>query len=257
MVRTAFIVAFSVLCLTTRGWGQEASAPDSARLNSLRQRAERGDVHAQFELGFSYEYQHKDYAEALQWYRKAAEQGSNEARISLGKIYFEGTGVKQDYAEAARWYGCPKPSAEILASCRETSYKDLPRRAVALLNRMKCDIGTNYDYGSAVDLNGDGISEYQVCCHDSPHGPCNSVVIGKVGTEWKDLTAKEGLLGFEGACNLFVVLESQHKGFHDVCLPTQCSVPAPAKDKTCSPTIWQFNEGRYRSIEFTPAKPPM
>lgn len=149
---------------------------------------------------------------------------------------------------------CPAPSKEVQASCKEIAYKDLPKEAQALLGKMKCEVGpgSNYDYGSAVDLNGDGSPEYQFCCHEAPHGPCGSVLIGKAGAEWKDLSAKGGMLGFEGACNLFVVLESQRAGFHDICLPDQCS---PATPKTCVPTIWQYDNGRYRLSGATPAKP--
>jgi len=68
-------------------------------------------------------------------------------------------------------------------------------------------------------LNTDGSPETRFCCHEAPHGPCIAVLIGKVGTEWKDLTAKEGLLGFECACTGFVALDGQHGGFHDVCVP--------------------------------------
>jgi hypothetical protein len=144
-------------------------------------------------------------------------------------MYFDGTGVEKDYAEAARWFLCPTPSTKILESCRETSYKDLPQGAVALLKTMKCnvDAGSNYDYGSVVDLSRSGLPEYQVCCGESPHGPCGSVVIGKIGTAWRDLTAKQGLLGFTGACNGFVPLETQYNGFHDVCLPSECSTLEP------------------------------
>src|SRR5579863_3183432 len=116
---------------------------------------------------------------------------------------------------------CPKPSKEVQASCRAITYRDLPGGARALLRKLKCGVipGSPYDSGSAVDLNSDGSAEYQFCCHAAPHGPCDAVLIGKVGTEWKDLTAKDGSLGFEGACNLFVPLETQHGGYHDVCLP--------------------------------------
>ena len=83
---------------------------------------------------------------------------------------------------------------------------------------MKCEVrtGSNYDYGSAVDLSGDGIPAYQFCCSESAHGPCGALVVGKVGREWKNLTATEGLFGFDGACGQFIVLESQQNGFHDV-----------------------------------------
>jgi TPR repeat protein len=49
-------------------------------------------------------YQAGDYAEALKWYRKAAEQGYASAQYNLGNGYRRGKGVTQDYAEAVRWY---------------------------------------------------------------------------------------------------------------------------------------------------------
>ncbi len=37
-------------------------------------------------------------------YRLAAGQGEARARISLGVRYEKGRGVRQDYAEAVRWF---------------------------------------------------------------------------------------------------------------------------------------------------------
>ena len=45
-----------------------------------------------------------DYAEALKWYRMAADQGHAKAQNNLGFMYFNGKGVPQDYAEALKWY---------------------------------------------------------------------------------------------------------------------------------------------------------
>ena len=47
----------------------------------------------------------QDYAEAVKWYRKAAEQGYADAQLSLGFMYVNGKGVPQDGAEAVRWIG--------------------------------------------------------------------------------------------------------------------------------------------------------
>ena len=46
----------------------------------------------------------QDYAEALKWYRLAADQGDASAQYNLGVMYAEGRGVPQDYAEALKWY---------------------------------------------------------------------------------------------------------------------------------------------------------
>jgi len=45
-----------------------------------------------------------DYAEAMRWYRIAADQGSAEAQFEIGVLYDTGQGVAQDAAEAMRWY---------------------------------------------------------------------------------------------------------------------------------------------------------
>ena len=46
----------------------------------------------------------QDYAEAVKWWRKAAEQGYAEAQYNLGNMYAKGQGVKQNYAEAFKWF---------------------------------------------------------------------------------------------------------------------------------------------------------
>ena len=46
----------------------------------------------------------QDYVEAVQWYRKAAEQGHAQAQDNLGEAYEEGLGVHQDDAQAVQWY---------------------------------------------------------------------------------------------------------------------------------------------------------
>ena len=42
----------------------------------------------------------EDYAEALKWYNKAAEQGHNQAQFYLGEMYANGVGVKQNQVKA-------------------------------------------------------------------------------------------------------------------------------------------------------------
>ena len=47
----------------------------------------------------------QDYVEAINWYRKAAEQGYVEAQFNLGGMYYYGLGVNLDYVQAYAWYG--------------------------------------------------------------------------------------------------------------------------------------------------------
>ena len=46
----------------------------------------------------------EDDAEAVRWYRLAAEQGDARAQKSLGGMYANGDGVPEDAAEAIAWY---------------------------------------------------------------------------------------------------------------------------------------------------------
>ncbi len=66
-----------------------------------------GHAEAQYLLGALYyngQGVPQDYAQAAQWYRKAAGQDNADAQSILGFLYDNGQGVPQDYAQAAEWY---------------------------------------------------------------------------------------------------------------------------------------------------------
>lgn len=46
----------------------------------------------------------QDYAKALEWYEKAAEQENSDAMNRIGILYANGAGVEQDYTKALEWY---------------------------------------------------------------------------------------------------------------------------------------------------------
>ncbi len=72
-----------------------------------RKAAEQGYAKAQYNLGVMYDEGlgvPQDYAEAVKLYRKAAEQGDAVAQGNLGLMYDNGQGVTQDYAQAHKWY---------------------------------------------------------------------------------------------------------------------------------------------------------
>uniref|UniRef100_Q01UB4 Sel1 domain protein repeat-containing protein n=1 Tax=Solibacter usitatus (strain Ellin6076) TaxID=234267 RepID=Q01UB4_SOLUE len=254
MIVNALILAVLAVVGLTAAADQQGSEPEN--LGSLRRRAEGGDAKAQLDLGRAYENGAKgtqrDQAEAIRWYRKAAEQGNVEAATTLAYWYMEGRGVPRDFTEAARWYGCPAPAKSILTSCKEVHYDDLPDGLQTVLRRMKCESlpPSNYDYGVAVDLNGDGVAEYQFCCGESPHGPCPARLFGKIGSTWRDITA-DHLHAYGSTCGGIMVLESSHNRFNDICLPSQCSALSRG---TCVPALWQFRNGRYTEVQYTPVK---
>ena len=49
-------------------------------------------------------YGRGDFASALRAVRPLAEQGDADAQYYLGAMYENGRGVRQNYAEAAKWY---------------------------------------------------------------------------------------------------------------------------------------------------------
>ena len=58
----------------------------------------------------------QDYAEALKWYRLAADQGHASAQNNLGFIYGTGQGVPQDFVEAHMWYNLSASRGNALAA---------------------------------------------------------------------------------------------------------------------------------------------
>ena len=46
----------------------------------------------------------QNYIEAVNWYRKSAEQGCADAENNLGECYERGRGVEEDYKEAMKWF---------------------------------------------------------------------------------------------------------------------------------------------------------
>jgi TPR repeat protein len=73
----------------------------------LHEAAEKGDHHAQNNLGLIYytgTYVSSDYIEAIKWISQAAEQGNIVAQYNLGKIYYEGQCVTQDCDQAIKLF---------------------------------------------------------------------------------------------------------------------------------------------------------
>ena len=84
-------------------------ATSDMTVEALKARAEKGDVAAQYSLGFDYFFGEgvaRNFAEGVAWLNKAAENGNETAQNLLGTFYENGTGgaVLKDYVEAAKWF---------------------------------------------------------------------------------------------------------------------------------------------------------
>ena len=88
------------------GNGRSVPQDDAEAVRWYRLAAEQGNALAQFNLGVMYFAGRgvpQDHAEAVRWYRLGAEQGIAAAQFFLGVAYSLGRGIPQDYAEAVRW----------------------------------------------------------------------------------------------------------------------------------------------------------
>ena len=69
--------------------------------------AEQGNAVAQYNLGAALEGGlgvPQNYIEAIGWYRKAARQNNAAAQFNFGTMYHCHRGVPEDYVRAAKWY---------------------------------------------------------------------------------------------------------------------------------------------------------
>jgi len=78
--------------------------------NELRQYqsgADQGDANAEYELGRLYFWGRgvpQDYAQTRYWFQKAADQGFAKGEDGIGALYYYGNGRLQSYSEAYIWY---------------------------------------------------------------------------------------------------------------------------------------------------------
>ena len=87
--------------------GEGVPQDDAEAVAWYRKAAEQGYAPAQSNLGFMYDEGKgvpQDDVEAIDWYRKAAEQCSAVAQFNLGVMYTSGEGVLQDDAAAVTWF---------------------------------------------------------------------------------------------------------------------------------------------------------
>jgi TPR repeat protein len=95
------------ITLRMYAFGQGVPQDFAEAVKWFRRSAEQAEAVAQFNLGLSYESGRgvdQDYAEAANWYRRAANQGYPAAQKALAYAYDKGLGVERDQTQAATWY---------------------------------------------------------------------------------------------------------------------------------------------------------
>jgi TPR repeat protein len=84
--------------------------PEPTEIDSVRMRAETGDVVSQYSLAMLLENSNAPSARTALWMRKAAIAGFVDARAKLGLMYLTGSGVPQDYVLAYAWLSMAQAS---------------------------------------------------------------------------------------------------------------------------------------------------
>ena len=98
-----------MLLIMEKSWlGKLFSRPQKTKPATVPPGADYADAAVQFSLGLqcaSGEGAAQDYAQAADWYRKAAEQDHSLAQFNLGTMYANGQGVARDDAQSLAWFG--------------------------------------------------------------------------------------------------------------------------------------------------------
>ena len=135
----------SVSCTTT---GEVVLKDEAEAVRWYRLAAEQGLAEAQFNLGFMYangEGVLKDEAEAVRWYRLAAEQGDAHAQFNLGLMYDKGEGVLKDSVLAHMWSNIAGANGNASArKLRDSLERDMTRAEVSRATELGAGL---YDLG--------------------------------------------------------------------------------------------------------------
>ena len=115
-------------------WMMDRGTPQASHTNA-------DSAEAEVALGDAADFR-QDYAQAMQWYQKAAAQGNADAESRIGDLFStQIKGVKQSYTEAFRWF--------LMAANQGNSYAENV-------------VGADYESGRGVRQNhAEGISWYQ------------------------------------------------------------------------------------------------
>jgi TPR repeat protein len=97
--------------LTQKGWsywnGTGVEKDYAKAVEYFQKAADQGDSGGEYGLGCAYDYGlglGKDYSQAVKWYRKSSDQGNSYGQFGLGNCYELGKGVSRDLEKAKNLY---------------------------------------------------------------------------------------------------------------------------------------------------------
>ncbi len=106
-IAAAFVVFLLAAPAAVAGEHPPSQAQARKILKRIRPLAKQGNANAQYNMGVLYDDGYgvkRNYATAMQWYKKAAAQHYAKAEHNLGMMYAEGHGVAKNMDQAAHWF---------------------------------------------------------------------------------------------------------------------------------------------------------
>ena len=94
-------------CTATPPVRHLAPAQDTPEIGDLLRRADLGELEAQHDLCYRSKYGRglpQDYQVAATWCTRAAIHGAESSQVLLAEMYLNGQGFEKNLAEALRWY---------------------------------------------------------------------------------------------------------------------------------------------------------
>jgi len=114
------------------------SSPQKPAGTTALPKADYEDAEVQFHLGLKFasgKGAGLDYVQAVEWYRKAAEQNHFLAQFNLGMMYAHGQGVARDTVQSRMWLGKAAQQGDAGAqfhlgdNCHRASFRQMPEDA--------------------------------------------------------------------------------------------------------------------------------
>lgn len=131
-LKSIFINGTTILALL---FGLTLSAAAIPSFEDIKVKAEKGNSTYQVSLGNLYrngEGVRQDLSKAFYWYQKSADQGDSSGQLGVGFAYLNGQAVRQDSSKALEWF-------------KKAAYQDD--------SNAQSIIGAMYEYGDGVPQN--------------------------------------------------------------------------------------------------------
>jgi TPR repeat protein len=207
----------------------------------------------------------KDYAEAVKWIRKSAEQDYAEGQRQLANAYFNGRGVEKDYGRAFEWYEQAAKQGNIeaesgLGVCYQFGYgvqRNLPEandwyRKAAQLNNAYAQNNLGNSLMQGLGISKDVVQGYKWILLSAAQG--NPFAIKSVNAYESKLTPAQ-LAEARALADAFRAADLSGSTTALQPLPTASQTRSIAENATPTPSR-KSSPGNFLGLEPLPTVPP-